>query len=137
MPWVLLWGMFHWLKPAFCTVLAVIKSRAIASSRVYYNMSYREIDQLGLQAALAAARKGYQEGGIPIGAALVQRDPDNDSKIIVLGSGHNERIQKSSATLHGEMAALEAAGRLKPGTYRTSTMVSWFEDEDIDRTLVT
>jgi creatinine deaminase len=100
-------------------------------------MSYREIDQLGLQAALAAARKGYQEGGIPIGAALVQRDPDNDSKIIVLGSGHNERIQKSSATLHGEMAALEAAGRLKPGTYRTSTMVSRFENEDIDRTLMT
>ena len=48
----------------------------------------------GFKAALAEAQKGSEEGGVPIGAALVSADGK------VLGRGHNMRIQKSSATLH-------------------------------------
>jgi len=49
---------------------------------------------VGFQAALAEARKGSEEGGVPIGAALVSKEGK------ILGRGHNMRIQKSSATLH-------------------------------------
>ncbi|KAG2036426.1 cytidine deaminase-like protein [Suillus americanus] len=81
------------------------------------------IDKLGLATALAKARKSYQEGGIPIGAALVYHGSSTDPKdAVVLGCSHNSRIQKSSATLHGEIAALEDAGRLKAQVYRGSTM---------------
>ncbi|KAG1741678.1 cytidine deaminase-like protein [Suillus lakei] len=81
------------------------------------------IDKLGLSTAMAKARKSYQEGGIPIGAALVYHGSSTDPKdAVVLGCSHNSRIQKSSATLHGEIAALEDAGRLKAQVYRGSTM---------------
>src|SRR5258708_40103056 len=83
-----------------------------------------DIDKLGLSTAIAKARKSYQEGGIPIGAALVYHGSSMDPKdAVVLGCAHNSRIQKSSATLHGEIAALEDAGRLKAQVYRGSTMV--------------
>lgn len=82
------------------------------------------IDKLGISTAMAKARKSFQEGGIPIGAALVYHGSSTDPKdAVVLGCAHNSRIQKSSATLHGEMAALEDAGRLKAQVYRGSTMV--------------
>ncbi|KAG2755095.1 cytidine deaminase-like protein [Suillus brevipes Sb2] len=82
------------------------------------------IHKLGLSTALAKARKSYQEGGIPIGAALVYHGSSTDPKdAVVLGCSHNSRIQKSSPTLHGEIAALEDAGRLKAQVYRGSTMV--------------
>lgn len=68
-----------------------------------------------LEAALAQARKSYAEGGIPIGSVLV-----HDGKII--GAGHNQRIQKGSPILHGEMDALENAGRLPAAVYRQSTL---------------
>lgn len=68
-----------------------------------------------MQAAIDEARKGLQEGGIPIGSVLV-----HDGAII--GRGHNRRIQKGSAILHGEMDALENAGRLSAGTYRDSVL---------------
>lgn len=68
-----------------------------------------------LQAALDQARKGFDEGGIPIGSVLV-----HDGKII--GRGHNRRIQQGSAILHGEMDALENAGRLSAAVYRESTL---------------
>ncbi|KAG1769423.1 cytidine deaminase-like protein [Suillus occidentalis] len=81
------------------------------------------IHKLGLSTALAKARKSYQEGGIPIGAALVYHGSSTDPKdAVVLGCSHNSRIQKSSPTLHGEIAALEDAGRLKAQVYRGSTM---------------
>jgi cytosine deaminase len=81
------------------------------------------IHKLGLSTAIAKARKSYQEGGIPIGAALVYHGSSTDPKdAVVLGCSHNSRIQKSSATLHGEIAALEDAGRLKAQVYRGSTM---------------
>lgn len=79
-------------------------------------------DEFGLKLALENAQKSYAEGGIPIGAALIYHGSDTKYPR-VLGAGHNQRIQKSSAILHGEIAALEAAGRLKADAYRSSTMV--------------
>ncbi len=68
-----------------------------------------------LQVAIDEARKGRAEGGIPIGAALVADG-------VVLGSGHNRRVQLGSAIRHGETDALEQAGRLPARAYRRSTM---------------
>ena len=70
-----------------------------------------------LDAAVAEAEQGLAEGGIPIGAALVHRG-------IVIGRGHNRRVQRRSAVLHGEMDALERAGRLPASVYRESIMVT-------------
>ncbi len=68
-----------------------------------------------LKAAYDEANKGLSEGGIPIGSVLV-----HSGKII--GRGHNRRIQKGSAILHGEMDALENAGRLSAKVYRESVL---------------
>src|SRR5580765_4446084 len=68
-----------------------------------------------LAAALAEARRGFAEGGIPIGSVLIC-----DNKII--GRGYNRRVQKGSAILHGEMDCLENAGRLPAAVYRRSTI---------------
>lgn len=68
-----------------------------------------------MQAAYDEAVKGTQEGGIPIGSVLV-----HDGRII--GRGHNRRVQNGSAILHGEMDALENAGRLPARVYRESTL---------------
>ena len=65
--------------------------------------------------AIEEAAAGLAEGGIPIGSALVC-----DGK--VLGRGHNRRIQRGSVVLHGEMDALENAGRLPARVYRNSTI---------------
>ena len=70
-----------------------------------------------LQEAINEAKKGLEEGGIPIGAVLVL-----DGKII--GRGHNKRIQKSSAILHAEMDCLENAGRLSASEYKRATLYS-------------
>jgi creatinine deaminase len=64
-----------------------------------------------LQAAIDEARQGIAEGGIPIGSVLV-----HDGEII--GRGHNRRVQKGSAILHGEMDALENTGRQPAKTYQ-------------------
>ncbi len=68
-----------------------------------------------MQAAIQEARKGLSEGGIPIGSVLV-----HDGNII--GRGHNRRIQKGSAILHGEMDALENAGRHPASIYCECTI---------------
>ncbi|KAI6112235.1 hypothetical protein EDD16DRAFT_1172176 [Pisolithus croceorrhizus] len=74
--------------------------------------------------SLRESKKSYHEGGIPIGAALVYHgSPLDPSDAVVLGCSHNQRIQKSSPTLHAEIAALEDAGRLKADVYTKSTMV--------------
>ena len=70
---------------------------------------------LFLQAAIEEARTGAAEGGIPIGSVLV-----HDGRI--LGRGHNRRIQHGSAVLHGEMDALERAGRQPASVYRASAL---------------
>jgi len=81
-------------------------------------------DDLGLRTALAAARKSYSEGGVPIGAALVLPHPpgEPDGAPVMLGQGHNARVQLDSPILHGETAALLDAGRLKAEVYRQATM---------------
>jgi cytosine deaminase len=68
-----------------------------------------------MQAAIEEARQGFAEGGIPIGSVLVHNG-------IILGRGHNRRVQKRSAILHGEMDALENAGRQPAGVYRESVL---------------
>lgn len=68
-----------------------------------------------MQAALDEARRGLAEGGIPIGSVLVHAGQ-------IIGRGHNRRVQKGSAILHGEMDALENAGRHPARVYRTSTI---------------
>ena len=68
-----------------------------------------------MQAAVDEARQGLAEGGIPIGSVIV-----HDGKII--GRGHNRRVQKGSTTLHGEMDALENAGRQSARIYRESVI---------------
>src|SRR5258708_16036275 len=66
-------------------------------------------------AAIEEAEQGRKEGGIPVGAALVHRGR-------ILGGGNNRRVQQGSAVLHGEMDALERAGRQPASVYRDSVM---------------
>ncbi|MFC1701860.1 nucleoside deaminase [Pseudomonadota bacterium] len=68
-----------------------------------------------LKAALDEANQGLLEGGIPIGSVIV-----HNGKII--GRGHNRRVQRGSVVLHGEMDALENAGRLPASVYRQCTL---------------
>lgn len=70
-----------------------------------------------LEAAIAEAKQGLEEGGIPIGSVLVI-----DGKIV--GRGHNRRVQKGSAILHAEMDCLENAGRLRAKDYERATLYS-------------
>lgn len=67
------------------------------------------------QLAFEEAQKGYAEGGIPIGSILVHNGK-------VLGRGHNKRVQDGSVILHGEMDALENAGRQPASVYRECTL---------------
>jgi len=68
-----------------------------------------------MRAAIAEAELGLREGGIPIGSVLV-----HEGRII--GRGHNRRVQRGSVVLHGEMDALEAAGRQPASVYRECTI---------------
>jgi cytosine deaminase len=72
--------------------------------------------QAMLAAALAEARLGSQEGGIPIGAAIFDRDGK------LLGAGHNRRVQQGDPSVHGETDAFRKAGRQK--SYRKLIMVT-------------
>ena len=66
-------------------------------------------------AAIEEAKKGLAEGGIPIGSVLVYNNK-------ILGYGHNRRVQNGSVILHGEMDALENAGRQSSFVYHKSTL---------------
>lgn len=68
-----------------------------------------------MQAALDEAQAGLTEGGIPIGSVLVYNNN-------IIGRGHNRRVQKGSVILHGEMDALEQAGRQPTQVYRESVL---------------
>lgn len=68
-----------------------------------------------MKIAFEEARKGYAEGGIPIGSVLV-----HEGKVI--GKGHNKRVQEGSVVLHGEMDALENAGRQPASVYQACTL---------------
>jgi cytosine deaminase len=69
-----------------------------------------------LEVALAEARAGLAEGGIPVGAALFAADGT------VLGRGHNRRVQDDDPSVHGETAAFRNAGRQRD--YRDTIMVT-------------
>jgi cytosine deaminase len=68
-----------------------------------------------LKAAFNEANKGLNEGGIPIGSVIVHNEE-------IIGRGHNRRIQRGSAVLHGEMDAFENAGRQPASVYRECTL---------------
>lgn len=68
-----------------------------------------------MQAAIEEARMGLEEGGIPIGSVIVYKGS-------IIGRGHNQRIQRGSAILHGEMAAFENAGRQPASVYKDSVL---------------
>ena len=75
------------------------------------------LDAPFLAAALAEARAGLAEGGIPIGSVLVVGGD-------IVGRGRNRRVQQGSAILHAEMDAIENAGRLPASVYRRATLYS-------------
>lgn len=64
-----------------------------------------------LTVAIQEAKKGLKEGGIPIGSVIVHNNE-------IIGSGHNKRVQAGSVVLHGEMDALENAGRQSAAVYK-------------------
>lgn len=68
-----------------------------------------------LESAIEEAKQGRREGGIPIGAVIVYQGR-------IIGRGHNRRVQQGSAILHGEMDALENAGRQPASIYRKSVL---------------
>jgi cytosine/creatinine deaminase len=68
-----------------------------------------------LSEAMKQAKTGLQEGGIPIGSVLVYKGQ-------IIGKGHNKRVQQKSVVLHGEMDALENAGRQPASVYRESVL---------------
>ncbi|ANF57759.1 nucleoside deaminase [Halotalea alkalilenta] len=68
-----------------------------------------------MQAAFDEALKGYEAGGVPIGSVIVHQGK-------IIGRGHNQRMQNGSPILHGEMAALEDAGRQSASVYRDSVI---------------
>jgi cytosine/creatinine deaminase len=68
-----------------------------------------------MQAAIDEAQAGLNEGGIPIGSVLVHAGR-------IIGRGHNRRVQRGSSVLHGEMDALENAGRHPAKIYRECTI---------------
>jgi cytosine deaminase len=68
-----------------------------------------------MKSAIEEAEEGLKEGGIPIGSVIVYRGQ-------IIGRGHNLRVQKGSAILHGEMSALENAGRQPASVYKECTL---------------
>ncbi|MCJ8165082.1 nucleoside deaminase [Pontibacter sp. E15-1] len=68
-----------------------------------------------MKVAFEEAQRGYDEGGIPIGSVLMHQGK-------ILGQGHNTRVQKGSVVLHGEMQALENAGRQPAAVYQDCTL---------------
>ncbi len=75
-----------------------------------------EIIRIGLDAAIAEAEAGWEQGGIPIGSALL------DDQARVVASGHNMRVQSGDPTAHAEVSCIRNAGRRRD--WRTLTLVS-------------
>ena len=68
-----------------------------------------------MEAAFQEAMVGQSQGGIPIGSVLVADD-------IIIGRGHNQRVQRGSPVLHAEMDCIENAGRLNSSVYQQATL---------------
>ncbi|SFL56512.1 nucleoside deaminase [Geodermatophilus ruber] len=79
------------------------------------DLSPEELDRFYLALAIEQARTGWDEGGVPIGAALVHQGQ-------VLAVGRNRRVQMGSAIRHGETDCIERAGRLPASVYRNSVL---------------
>jgi cytosine/creatinine deaminase len=90
-----------------CKLLAVVREDFQKMERIYEGM---------LAIALAEARKGLAEGGLPIGAAIF----DGNGRL--LGAGRNRRVQNGDPSMHGETDAFRNAGRQR--SYRDKTMVT-------------
>lgn len=95
--------------------MSVGKFLALYLTKINFAMHNETRTDPYLQAAMEEARQGLAEGGIPIGSVLVHRGQ-------IIGRGHNRRVQRGSAILHGEMDALENAGRLPASVYRECTI---------------
>ena len=67
--------------------------------------------------AISEARKGLEEGGIPIGAVIVHKNQ-------IIGRGRNQRVQNNNPLIHGEMDAFQNAGRLESSAYKECTIYS-------------
>jgi len=67
--------------------------------------------------AISEARKGLEEGGIPIGAVIVHKNQ-------IIGRGRNQRVQNNNPLIHGEMDAFQNAGRLDTSVYKECTIYS-------------
>jgi cytosine/creatinine deaminase len=105
-------------QPAFAAFAAsagqaLRRVRGFGAER-HEKMSHPMVDAF-MQAAIDEAEAGAGEGGIPIGSVLVHEGR-------ILGRGHNRRVQQGSAVLHGEMDALENAGRQTGRVYRASVL---------------
>jgi cytosine deaminase len=87
-----------------------------AASPVLYRDIMTQHDPF-LDAAIAEAEAGRDDGGIPIGSVLVVHGE-------IVGRGHNRRVQRGSAVLHAEMDCLENAGRLPASAYRQAVLYS-------------
>ena len=92
--------------------MSMRENEAVEASR-----AQADADARGMAGAIAQARTGFEEGGVPIGAALVL-----DGKVLAVG--RNRRVQLGSPIRHGETDCLENAGRLPAGTYARATMVT-------------
>jgi cytosine/creatinine deaminase len=75
-------------------------------------------DQKWMERAFLQAQKSYDEGGLPIGSVLVRHLKDGGE--VLVGEGHNQRIQQGDAIAHGEMDAIRNAGRQR--SYRDTTI---------------
>ncbi|MCA6062185.1 nucleoside deaminase [Thalassolituus marinus] len=74
-------------------------------------------DEIFMNAALEEARRGREQGGIPIGSVLVHNG-------VIIGRGHNRRVQQGSVIRHAEMDCLENAGRQPASVYQECTLYS-------------
>ncbi|MDF3024002.1 MAG: cytosine deaminase [Alphaproteobacteria bacterium] len=86
-------------------------------------------DEKYMRLAYEQAFKGYSEGGCPIGGVLV----DNESGKI-LGAGHNALVQEGNPVIHGEMAAMRAAGRMT-NRHNTTMYTTYVENASSDETI--
>ena len=93
--------------PRSCVVAAAAEEKIMTQSPDYQAM---------LAVAIAEARQGLAEGGLPIGAALFDRQG------ALLGRGHNRRVQEGDPSVHGETDAFRKAGRQR--SYREKVMVT-------------
>lgn len=105
----------RWYKNLMAFVLSDC-SVGMAAIRVQGSTNMKLDYQAMLATALAEARQGLKEGGIPIGAAIF----DADGRL--LGKGHNRRVQNGDPSMHGETDAFRNAGRQR--SYRSLTMVT-------------